>query len=156
MIYAGIGNRYISYTVAKWLEELSRYLASRGYRVRSGRAKGSDSAFEYGANGNCETFIANQATPEAIQLASQFHPAWYMCSDYARKLHGRNSMIILGGNLDKPVKFVACYAVDEENGGTALGIRIARAHNIPVFNLCKQEAYTGLLKYLDELESHKN
>lgn len=148
MIYAGVGNRFISDEVFKWLESLAAYLAQTGYNLRSGNAKGSDTAFQMGSRGKYTAFVARQATPEAIELASKFHPAWHMCNDYAKQLHGRNSMIILGENLNEPVKFVACYAVDEENGGTALGIKIARANNIPVFNLYKEEAYQQLLEFI--------
>lgn len=96
MIYAGIGNRFISDDIISWLEQLAAYLAQLGYDLRSGNAKGSDTAFQTGSKGKYMAFVAKQATPEAIELASKFHPAWHVCNDYAKQLHGRNSMIILG------------------------------------------------------------
>lgn len=39
MIYAGVGNRFISDEVFKWLESLAAYLAQLGYNLRSGNAK---------------------------------------------------------------------------------------------------------------------
>ena len=148
MIYAGIGNRSISYEVSSWLEKLATYLSHLGYNLRSGNAKGTDTAFQNGSNGKYVAFVARDATPDAIELASKFHPAWYMCNDYAKQLHGRNSMIILGKELNDPVKFVVCYAIDEESGGTALGIKIARANNIPVFNMFKEGSYQQLLEFI--------
>ncbi len=151
MTYAGIGNRHITEATFDWLESMGLYLSKRGFHLRSGGADGADTAFQRGSQGNCTIFRANQATPGAIELASQFHPAWDRCDDYARKLHGRNSMIILGQNLDWPVKFVVCHAQDEEKGGTALGIRIARAYNIPVFNMCGNKNYDEFRQFLQSL-----
>jgi hypothetical protein len=153
MTYAGIGNRTISEATFDWLEQMGTYLASRGLHLRSGGADGADTAFERGSKGNCTIFKAKQATPEAIQIASQFHPAWHMCSDWAQKLHGRNAMILLGQNLDFPVKFVICYTVDEEKGGTALGIRIARAYGIPVFNMHQAKDYEAFTTFVRTLKA---
>ncbi len=150
MIYAGIGNRDIPPEVFTWLEQIGVWLRSKNYLLRSGRAKGSDSAFEFGSRGYNEIFEAKDATPEAMRLASQFHNNWNACDMFAMKLHGRNSMIILGKNLDEPVKFVVCYAKDEEKGGTSLGIKMARNYNIPVFNLFRPEQYQELIDFVEK------
>lgn len=150
MVYAGIGNRKIPDEAFSFLEKVGIFLSQKGYFLRSGNAAGADTAFQVGSRGNNQFFVWKDATPAAIELASRFHPAWHMCSDHAKALHGRNSMIILGKDLNEPVDFIACYAVDEENGGTALGIRLARAHGIPVFNLYKPEDYTKLLNHIEK------
>jgi len=115
--------------------------------LRSGGAIGADTAFESGAT-NKEIFKPNDATTEAIELASTVHPAWYACNDYVRKLHGRNAQIILGRELNSPVEFVICYTADEEHGGTSLGIKIAKKFNIPVYNLFKEEALKWVEQWL--------
>jgi len=132
--YAGIGNRDISTSVQESLVSCANYLSENGYIVRSGGAQGADYAFEIGSK---ESVILKpkDATSEAIELASRYHPAWDKCNEYVRKLHGRNAMIILGKHLDSPVDFVLCFAKNECTGGTALGIRIARDYKIPVINL---------------------
>lgn len=137
-----IGNRYnVPHENLQFLEDIGYYLGQIGYTLNSGGALGCDQAGERGFDrGGFPKVIrkAKDATPEAIALASQFHEAWHVCSPYVRQLHGRNSMIILGDDLNVPVDFVLCHASSEIKGGTALGIKIARDNKIPVFNLFKK------------------
>lgn len=135
--YAGIGNRKITVQAYDIIKSYAKYLNEQGYILRSGGAKGADTAFEEGSCTNCEIFYHRDATDEAIKLASKFHPAWDRCNEIARRLLGRNAMILLGKDLKTPVKFVICYTVNESSGGTSLGIRIAKAYEIPVINLAK-------------------
>lgn len=137
MIYAGIGSRRTPHDIQTVMTDAASYLSRLDYVLRSGGAAGADTAFEKGS-ANSQIFTAADATPKAILCASYHHPAWDMCDNYARKLHGRNSMIILGQNLDEPCKFVMCWCVEDSNGprgGTGMGIRIARANNIKVLNM---------------------
>ena len=63
---------------------------------------------------------------------------WQRCGRAARAMHTRNVEIILGYELDSPVKFLLCWTPGgRETGGTALGIRVARANGVPVYNLAK-------------------
>lgn len=138
--YAGIGNRDIPEEVYVYLYRVGQYLGRIGYHGFSGGADGCDDAFERGAKDENHPFTvykANTATPEAIEFAKNYHPAWNACSSFVRKLHGRNAMILMGENLQKPRNFVICAAVDENRGGTALGLRIARDNGIPVYNYYK-------------------
>jgi hypothetical protein len=67
--------------------------------------------------------------------AARFHPAWDKCSPYAKRLHARNSAIMLGHDLGTPVNFVLCWTKDGgATGGTGQALRIAAALGIPVFN----------------------
>ena len=51
---------------------------------------------------------------QALVLAGQVHPAWHRCDDYAKRLHARNCMQILGRNLDEPADFVVCWTKTED------------------------------------------
>lgn len=136
MLYAGIGSRDTPDNIQEIMIELAKSLANKGYILRSGGAKGADRAFEVGAGSAKEIFRPKQATAKAIELASQFHPAWHNCNKYVRSLHGRNAQIILGKELVTPVEFVLCWTKNGKDiGGTGLGIRLAIGHNIPVKNL---------------------
>lgn len=138
--YAGIGNRKISSKVFALLQTFGKIFAITGFILRTGGAEGADCAFETGAlegRGNVVVLTPDRATEDAMALAEKFHPAWDKCDDYAKRLLGRNVMIILGRDLTIPVSFVVCYAINENRGGTSLGLRIARAHNIPIANLAK-------------------
>jgi hypothetical protein len=111
--------------------------------LRSGGAEGADRAFAAKLPDEAMViYRPEDATPAAIKLASTLHPAWRLCDDYARKLHGRNCMIILGPDLDDPVKFVLCWHDPfKTRGGTLLGMGLAAQRGIPVYNLAVPSHY---------------
>src|SRR5690606_24053369 len=118
------------------LTHIAEYFTSRGFSLRSGGARGADSGFEQGAGAHKDILRARDATPEMMAHAEQYHPRWDRCTPKGRQLHGRNSGIILGRDLKSPVDFVICWTEGGELvGGTAQGIRVAKAYDIPVFNL---------------------
>jgi len=146
--YAGIGSRKTPELICHLMMKLANQLGQKWYVLRSGGAEGADKAFEQGAWGWTTSVILRpkDATDEAIKLAGQYHPAWGMCNPYVRKLLGRNVQIILGQDLTQPVDFVLFWTRDERRGGTAHAIKIARAHNIPVFNLRRDEKLEAFYK----------
>lgn len=148
MIYAGIGSRSSPPEILTVMTDTAVYLDKLGYVLRSGGAAGADQAFQKGST-KSEIYTAHDATIDSIKLASKFHPAWHNCNEYTRKLHGRNSMIILGQNLDTPCDFVLCWCVEDSNGpkgGTGMGIRIATAKNIKVLNLYHMDVLDKISK----------
>lgn len=122
------------------MRSIASLRASLGWTLRSGGARGADSAFESGAGSRVEIFTERDATPEAIRIAAEFHPKWSACNDRVRRLHGRNVMIILGPNLCSPVLEVICWTPDgAASGGTGMGIRIAEFYSISVVNLASRQ-----------------
>ena len=149
LLYAGIGSRETPRSILDLMTAIARKLEALGYTLRSGGATGADTAFEEGVERLKEIYYDYDATSEAIEYASQFHPAWHNCRSGGRKLHGRNSMILLGRKLDTPVRFVICWTKDgKASGGTGQAIRIAEGCNIPVFNLFNANAIDRLEAYL--------
>lgn len=158
MIFTGIGSRK---TPEPYLYLMSFISVGLGDNVtlRSGAAKGADTAFENGSGKSeiylpwkgfndhqSELYLPN--LPEydtAIEIAKAIHPAWEKCSETAQKLHTRNVYQILGKNLDRPSDMVVCWTPDGANGyslqttqntgGTATAINLAAKNNIPVFNI---------------------
>jgi hypothetical protein len=137
--------------VAQRLEQL-------GYILRSGGAKGADTAFEQGAK-NKQIFYASDATPAAISIASKMHPAWDRLPEYVQMLHSRNVFQVLGPDLiiDERSSFLLCWTPDgAENkrettrvtGGTGQAIRIASAYDVAVFNLRNPGALDRLAIFL--------
>jgi len=150
--YAGIGSRQTPQAICLFFSILAAWLEARGFVLRSGGAHGADTGFESGVvtQANKTIYRPRAATRAAIALAASFHPAWAACNEFAKRLHGRNAMIILGADLKTPVRFVVCWTPDEARGGTSLGIKIARANKIPVYNVYGKE---DCLEYLyEELE----
>ena len=160
--YAGIGSRDTPESVCDEMRHIGFELSKKGYVLRSGGADGADAAFEEGAlqcsdlwlGGDCvQVFLPcvgfnnhssihfTRVSNKAKQIASELHPAWERCSDFAKKLLGRNVYQILGYNLvDSPSSFVVCWTKNAKvRGGTAIGIRLAKRHGIPVYNLADSE-----------------
>lgn len=151
--YAGIGSRETPLEVLNTMTKIARYLKSNSWVLRSGAAIGADKAFEKGAGKAVEIFTARSNIPEeAFDLAEKHHPAWHHCNEFARRLHARNGMILLGQDLNDPVNFVVCWTKDgKDTGGTGQAIRIATEMKIPIFNLYYLDAQSKLSYYLRSL-----
>ena len=73
---------------------------------------------------------------ETERIASEVHPAWDRCNEWARGMHSRNCHQILGYDLQSPVDAVVCWTPNGNVvGGTRTALMIAMKYNIPVFNL---------------------
>jgi hypothetical protein len=155
--YAGIGSRRTKEPILNAMEAAGQALASLGLTLRSGAAYGADTAFERGcdnAHGPKEIYIPwegfnKRYTNEwgvigheithyhtARNLAAEHHPTWNKLSLGIRPLMIRNSYQIMGRDMQSPCLFVLCSTPGSQGqGGTGQAIRIAQAHNIPVFDM---------------------
>lgn len=137
-LYAGIGSRKTPEGMLLAMQHVGRYLADKGYTLRSGNATGADQAFQRGAwmvAGRAEVLLpwegfesgsragvplerlASTAwyvrpSPAAFALASTVHPAWARLSQGGRALQARNMHQVLGWDLQTPVDFVQCWTPD--------------------------------------------
>lgn len=149
--YAGIGSRKTPSDILEAMRDVAHHLAAEGWTLRSGGARGADTAFEQGAQRK-EIFRPSGHIPQAaIDTVAEYHPAPHRLSSYVIRLHARNAQIILGENLDSPVAFVLCWTPQGSgSGGTGQGLRIARAHDIPVFDLGDPSGRSikGLINFL--------
>lgn len=156
--YTGIGSRNTPEEILNFMTDIAKWLSSKGWILRSGGADGADKAFEKGSLAS-NIYYANDTTKAAMEIASQFHPAWNRCSDYAKKLHGRNAFQILGKNLSTPSKMVICWTPDGckshkartiKSGGTGTAISIADKYNVPIFNLANKNDYQRIYRKVYE------
>ena len=77
---------------------------------------------------------------ETERIASEVHPAWDRCNEWARGMHSRNCHQILGYDLQSPVDAVICWTPDGKiQGGTRTALMIAMREGIPVFNLGRSD-----------------
>jgi hypothetical protein len=145
--YTGVGSRNTPEDILELMTRLAIKLEGEGWTLRSGGAKGADTAFAKRVALD-EVYFASDATKEAMKIAALYHPAWDRCSDYAKKLHGRNAFQVLGKSLDNPSKFLMCWTPDGcvshaertiETGGTGTAISIADAHGVKIFNLARDD-----------------
>ena len=94
---------------------------------------------------------------ETERIASEVHPAWDRCNEWARGMHSRNCHQILGYDLQSPVDAVICWTPDGKiQGGTATAIRISMKYDIPVFNLGVADKKSVLNDIKNFLESRKD
>ena len=94
---------------------------------------------------------------ETERIASEVHPAWDKCNEWARGMHSRNCHQILGYDLQSPVDAVICWTPNGKiQGGTETAIRIAMKYDIPVFNLGTKDKESVLQSIKKFLESRKN
>lgn len=161
--YAGIGSRRTPEPVLSEMFDIGFQLSERGWGFRSGGADGADTAFEQGHTSvaECvkEIFLPwkgfnghksdlYEISLDAYELAEETHPAWEHLKSGGRKCIARNVHQILGKNLNSPVDITICYCEDENKGGTAFAIKVAKDRTIPVFNLYFEEQREELYESL--------
>lgn len=152
--YTGVGARKTPPHVLKVMTKLAARLSDLGLTLRSGGAQGADTAFEHGAIAK-DIYTAKDTTEQAMEIASQYHPAWHRCSDYAKRLHARNVFQVIGADLATPSKFLICWTEGGKTvGGTATAIRIADAYSVPVFNLGRGKVAVDELGMFIKSESY--
>lgn len=157
--YTGIGSRVIPKEYFDILKDYSSILSSKGYILRSGGADGSDTACELGCtlvHGQKEIYLPWKnfndnkselyySLPEAYEYGERFHPNWSELKPSVRDIMARNSHQIMGRDMKTPTDLVICYTLDGLiQGGTAQAIRIAKHHNIPIYNIFTEKGQAAL------------
>lgn len=151
LFYTGVGSRDI--TDEEWdnIESVAKWLA-QWFVMRSGKAHGSDSAFESGVDlsehkDRKEIYIpwagfeGNEIPGEVIPLdrpdsvnfaitlkyAREIHPAFDRMKQGGKKLHQRNIHQVLGRDLGNPhpSKFLLACSDEDKNGDVKGGTRTA-------------------------------
>ncbi len=167
LILCGVGSRETDIVSLQTMSKIAKAFSAKGFTLRSGGAKGADSAFENSWNGPKEIFlpwdgyegkwkskgyIVPNIDKRHMSLAESAHPAWERCSEGARKMHSRNTCQVLGQNLDTPATLLVCWTVNAEyRGGTAVAMRIADMNNIPLYNLASKNDIEKLRFYYNSL-----
>lgn len=151
--YSGIGSRLVPGDIyEEKMANIAIKLEDLGYVLRSGGAIGSDKFFENGIKNdkNKEIYRPSDNIPQkAFEIAEKFHPYWNYLKPYVKLLMARNAQIILGSDLTMPSKFVVCYTPEGKIvGGTGHSIKIAHAHNIPVYNLAIEQEENKLNNFI--------
>lgn len=168
--YAGIGSRETPPEVLKQMTFIASVLRKAGYILNSGAAPGADTAFELGAGDDKQIFVPWNGFQnkkliypihkKCYELAAPLHPAWDKLSSAAKSLMARNTMQVLGKDLNEPVDFVLCWTPDavfkhkdrtRATGGTGLAISLADTNDIPVFNLADEFHHAFVMNFIVNL-----
>lgn len=169
-IYTGIGSRSVPIPIAKQMTEFAIEAAKLGWTLRSGAAKGADSAFELGAVEK-EIFLPWQGfnyhksnlcppTSDAYKIASTIHPTYNGLQLSAKHLIARNMHQVMGYDMKTPTEFVICWTPDgaethvqysKRTGGTGTAIALASLAGIPVFNINRPGRLEDAMEYLINL-----
>ncbi|MFP3556444.1 hypothetical protein SB861_37875 [Paraburkholderia sp. SIMBA_049] len=163
--YAGIGPRQTPSDVCMMMANVGAQLDSQGWMIRSGHAQGADQAWACRHrpqmreiylpwnrfnNGGGEGFHVSPNTDALVTVARVTHPGWDRLSDGSRKLMMRNVSIILGPELNDPVKFVAYWAEQRTaQGGTGNAVRLASLYGIPSFNIAFGDEQQAMSTFVD-------
>ena len=138
--YCGVGSRETPSDILEKMGEIAHYCAKRGWVLRSGGAKGADTAFEAGCmidGAQMQIFHPTDNIPAWTNVfTDHFHPNPGALKDWGRKLMNRNAMQILGRDGNTPVTCVICWTKDGKgSGGTGQACRIADYYGIPIFDV---------------------
>ena len=157
MLYAtGVGSRKAPRFILELMNKVVHKMSVEGWIWRTGDACGVDSAIRKSAK-VVEIYTDNDATAESRAIAGVYHKAWNMLTAYAKDLHGRNVLQVLGSDMKIPSKLLICWTPDGckthrertvKTGGTGTAISIADANNIKIFNLANLTDYNKVTRYI--------
>jgi len=153
LYYAGIGARTAPEDAKKLARQYASILTKKGYRLRSGAAKGMDTAFEEGAGDNKEIYTVKDCEDWCLEEVSKYvpldRPPLKNMKPFVQQLLGRNMKQILGARGNQPVEFVVCWTpLGKDDGGTGYPIRCAKARGITVYNLKNEKDHKEFKEFL--------
>lgn len=168
--YAGIGPRQTPQHILEMMVSVAIQLDEQGWMVRSGHARGADQAWAIAhrpqlreiwlpwnrfnnASEDGRMMHVCPSTPAIEAVAKLAHPGWANLTDGSRRLMMRNVAIILGPQLDEPVKFVAYWSPSRKaEGGTGNAVRLASMYGIPSFNIGLEEDQQAMSNLVDQFQ----
>ena len=169
--YTGVGSRDTPDFVCKLMTITAKYLDSKGYKLRSGGARGADYSFEIGAESPdiysvSKKHISISKKPSIIPDLEAYRQIASLCclhykritNQHAKDLHTRNICQVIGHIPDQVIKsdFLLAYTDKGDYvGGTTTAIRCAERFDVPVFNFGKYKTEEEMKDNLKEfLKQH--
>lgn len=166
--YAGIGPRKTPHDICTRMFNAACELNKLGWTVRSGHAEGADQAWAQGHDqhhreiylpwhgfnqGQGKGFYVSPDSPALRRIAQLVHPRWDSITQGAQRLMMRNVSIILGPQLDDPVRFVAYWAPSRHvQGGTGNAVSLATHYGIPSYNIAFEDEQEEMTAMVNQFE----
>lgn len=161
--YTGVGSRLAPSRELEWIERFATMMAKTGWVLRSGKAKGCDTAFEVGCDsvgGSKEIYTPRDyISSKAFEIAAEHHPVWNKLNPFAQFLMARNVHAVLGRDLDSPSECLVCWTADGvvgqssrsiTSGGTGHTVSVAESFGVPVFNMGRDGDRARLMSWLEK------
>lgn len=178
-IYTGIGSRDVTEEEFSMMTHLAVTLGDVGFTLRSGGAKGADTAFELGCaesvgglaeiyipwkgfgkkilNPNSKRFVPSESRFEDAKkylLENEIIPWFERMSQGAQKLHARDYYQCVGMGVVSD--FMIYCAEDDKNGvpkgGTRTAILLARSLGVPTYNIRNEIQCDQIYDYVYKLK----
>ena len=164
--YSGIGSRETPIHIQVIMNRLALLLEKDGMILRSGGAKGADTAFAQNVkDANKIIFLPTmKIKEEAFTIARDNHynkKNFHRFRTFVQQLLARNVYQVIGEDFKTKSEFVVCWTQDasfrtknvtSKTGGTGLAINIANAYGIKVYNLANNYHYSQINNMIEELE----
>lgn len=172
IFYTGVGSRETPDFILKQMEDLADML--RLLRCRSGGAPSADQAFDRGPKHNITIYLpqdgfenqyVKDSTVNRRYILTPFEPAYEKLltvkgingnmanlPQWMQGLHARNMHQVLGLHLDRPSKFLICYAQPTRtgvSGGTNTAWCAAKQFGVPAFNLYHRVDHYNLMQFIE-------
>lgn len=165
--YAGLSNPDTPEAIQVQMKKMAVYLEEQGYTLRTNGGKGGEEALEAAVkikeihlpwkkfNDHDSKF--NKTTDSAKSVIRNFAPSFDTLKPAVQIIVASKAHVILGKDLQNPVKFLICWTqdgaetVEERNprtGFIGVGIALAASLKIPVFNLQKPDALDRLKQFI--------
>jgi len=99
---------------------------------------------------------------KAYHAAAYYHKAFKKLPNTVRAIISRDVHVLLGENVDNPIKLLLCYSPDgaesikdidyKKTGNISFSITIADTLDIPIFNLGNSGALSRMVEYIKSLD----
>lgn len=97
--------------------------------------------------------VDRERLKDCYHLVGKVHPNPRGLTTASLSMHARNANIILGKDLNDPVKFVLYWnPVGKKTGGTVIAIEMAKLYNLPIFNLASKTEFDEFVLYIKSEE----
>lgn len=166
--YGGLCNPDAPENVLSQMKQLAHRLDEKGYTLRTNGGKGGEEALESGTERkemhlpwkkfNDRDSKFTKTTDEAKAVIRHFAPSFDTLKPAVQTIIASKAHVILGKDLNNPVKFLVCWTQDgaetvadrnARTGYIGVGIALAASLKIPVFNLKKPDALERLKQFLE-------
>ena len=137
-LYAGTGDRKTPLKIQNLLQNYIKILNERNYMLRTGSESGTQTFMKTLAD-KVEVMDIPEANHLVYAANRSHYVLWSHNGNRVKKKYARDTLILLGDNLATPPEFLLCWCNINIKGGSVFSIRLAKEHNIPIYNIFRED-----------------